>query len=1001
MTAYTTHTAALRLCGFSAKSAGCWTASLAALAITGVLSAQTPTPTTKEAEAPVVLDQFVVQGFRQSLAASLEAKRAAGANIDVITAEDVGKFPDTNLAESLSHIPGVTIDRLFGDGERVSILGTDPNLNRTLLNGQPIATADWYILDTPSRQFNYVLLAPEVIGRAEVYRTWQPHLLEGSIGGTIIVHTLSPMQGRAFTGAASITENYNRLSKKYEPSFSATVSWHNSDKTLGVLFGALDQKEFLRRDGVEALGVLGNYTDASGVVGQNTFTDKSYPQVGTATQVGIGPNKGFAMDEVINTAEFEQLRHRQGANGAVEYQPFQSLKLELTGFYVRQKMDNTNTSLYPMYMVGTPVTNPTFANGVLTSGTYSGNQLEFDLFARKAEIKTQDYNLKATFSADDLKIIGQAGYTRATGGTKMQAYRGANVFDTYSISEGSHSASFSALTGPTYTTTGDVKPDGTASSNAGWGGLVEEPQVDQEKWIQADIEVPVKNMGGIKKLLAGFRSSVHDTSESSAHQVAFNGPNERNYLALFRAAPGNFLSGLKGITTTMASHPVGNFSAIFNQTANTQASAADVATGFWPGLVAGQTLADYSKGHPYAVVNNWLALPTDSAVVGPTFRGQETINAAYLEAEFGAGAVSGNFGVRFVETTTSGSSISVGRISGSPYANALPGGQPLTAASLGQYGAPGYQPIPVPTAGQTQAQANMAAWTKEQYDATEVPITSNVNNTYNNILPALNVAYDVARNQVARFAVAEVISRPNLLQEFDYTTLYPINTPGDIGGNGVGGTKNLDPYKSTNIDLDYEYYFAKNSYVSVDLFYKNIQNYIVNQTTPEIHANTTTWEDQWFYVTRPQNGGKATSKGFALSYQHELPSGLGIQANYTRLWAEGAKGPLPFASKNQINIGPYFENKYGLLRLTYSWRDDFATGSFNGASTVFTRPYTALDANASFNLGHGVSLVVSARNLLNETYQQYFTNPIAGGKELFADAYKVGTTYSAGVHVRF
>jgi iron complex outermembrane receptor protein len=971
----------------------------AALAFAGLASAQTPMAKPVAPDSPVEMEKFVVQGYRASLEASLEAKRAAGANVDVITAQDVGKFPDTNLAESLSHIPGVTIDRLFGDGERVSILGTDPNLNRTLLNGQPIATADWYILDTPSRQFNYVLLAPEVIGRAEVYRTWEPRLLEGSIGGTIIVSTTSPLAGKKQAIALSVTDTYNGLSKKYEPSFSGTFSWHSDDKTLGVLVGALDQKEFIRRDGVEALGVLGNYSDASGTVVQNNFSDPSYPQIGVATQTAAsGANKGFVVDEVINTALFEQLRHRRGANAAVEFRPSSNLAIDVTGLYVDQKMDNTNTSFYPMYMTGSAVTNPKFANGILTSGTFSGNQVEVDLFARKARIKTQVYDTKITFTEEGLKLTGDVGYTRATGGTQMQAYRGANIFDTYSIAEDANSASFSATTGPKYSTTGDVTLD--ASNNSGWGGLVEEPQVDQEKWIQMDFEVPLAN-SAFKKLRAGFRSSIHNTSESSAHQVALFGPGERNYLNLFQAAPGNYLSGISGATPTMATHPVGNFGAIFNQTANTPASAADVAAGYWPGLVVGQTLAQYSVGHPYAVINNWLAIPTDSATVGPTFDAQESINAAFVQADFSAGRLTGNIGVRFVETTTSGSSINVGRISGSPYSGALPGGEPLTAASLGQYGAPGYQPFPTPAPGQTQTQANMAAWTQAQYDATEVPIRRSVDNNYHNILPALNLAYEVDRDKVARFAVAQVISRPNLLQEFGYTTLYPINTPGDIGGNGVGGTTGLNPYKSVNLDLDFEHYFAKNSYFAVDLFYKDIENYIVNVTSPEIHANTTTWQDQYFYVTRPQNGGKATSKGIALSYQHVFANGFGLQANYTRLSAEGARGPLPFSSKNQINIGPYFENQFGLLRLNYSWRDDYATGSFNGSSTVFTRPYTQLDANAAFNIGRNFSVVLTARNLLNETYRQYYSNPIAGGSQLFANAYKVGRSYSAGIQAKF
>ncbi|HEY4301723.1 MAG TPA: TonB-dependent receptor, partial [Candidatus Didemnitutus sp.] len=536
-------------------------------------------------------------------------------------------------------------------------------------------------------------------------------------------------------------------------------------------------------------------------------------------------------------------------------------------------------------------------------------------------------------------------------------------------------------------------------SNNGWGGLVEEPERDEEKWAQVDFELPLKQ-GFLNKLLFGMRSSIHNTSQSSAHQVAFFGPGERNYLALLTPAPSNFLSGLPGITQTMATHPVGtNFAAIFNQVANTPASQTDLDSTYWPGVSVGQTLANYSQTHPYAVVNDWLAIPTDSATVGPTFDAEEDINAMYVQAQFSDGKLSGNFGVRLVQTTTTGTSLNVGRISDSPYAGALPGGAPLTAASLGQYGAPGYQPIPTPAAGQTQAQANMAAWTQAQYDATEVPVTASVNNTYVSVLPALNLAYDAGRDQVIRFAISEVMARPNLLQEFGYTTLYPINTPGDIGGNGVGGTTGLDPYKAINADLAYDWYFAKNSYVSVDLFYKDIENYIINETQPEVHANTTTWEDQYFYVTRPQNGGKATSKGIALSYQQEFASGFGLQANFTHLNASGQTGTLPFASKNQINIGPYFENHFGLFRLTYTWRDDFATGSFNGSSTVFTRPLTEIDANAQISITKNLSLVLTARNLTNETYQQYFTVP--NGAKLFADAYKEGRVYTAGIHFSY
>ena len=964
---------------------------LAAFAVSGFAAyAQTATSSsttagdttsTPEAESALKLETYNVNGYQRSLGESLDAKRASADNIDVITAEDVGKFPDTNLAEALSHIPGVTVDRLFGEGERVSILGTDPNLNRTLFNGEPIASADWYILDTPSRQFNYLLIAPEVIGQAEVYRTWEARLLEGSIGGTIIVNTLDPLKGKELAIAGSAGETYFDRDGKYKPSFSTEINWHNPEKTLGILVGGEFEQEFIRRDGVEALGVVGNYTNSAGIVVQNTYAPATnLPQAGTATQPATGPGN-FASDEVINTALFEQTRTRQGGNATIDWKPSGNFDVNFTALYVDESLDNTNTSLYPVYFSGGAASNFNISNGVLTSATFgqgSGISDEYDIFARKADIKTQDYDLKLTLKGDDFKVIGNAGYTRATGGTKVQGYRGANISDPVTIGEGPSFANYALTTGPTYTTTGDVVLSG---GNAGYGGLVEEPEVDQEKWAQMDFEVPIHN-GFLKKLLMGFRTSTHDQSESSYHQVMFNGPGERDYLALFQPAPSNYLAGLNQITTSMKTHPVAtlsNLNAIINQAGSIPASAFDVGEGLWPGLQVGETLEQYSKTHPTDALNVFLGLPTDSATVGPTFTAREVVNAVYFETDFSEDRLSGNFGVRIVQTNTTGTSVNVAGLNG----------QPLTSASLQQLGKPGYEPL-----------ANAPTWTAANFAAEEVPIKATVNTSYDNVLPAMNVAYDVAPNMVARGAISEVISRPNLLQEFGYTTLYPLNSSGDIGGNGVGGTPGLNPYKSTNYDADFEWYFAKNSYVSVDLFYKDISNYIINVTAPEIHGNTTTFVDQYFYVTRPQNGGQATSKGVALSYQQTFDSGFGLQANYTALWADGKSGPLPYASKNQINIGPYFEDKYGLVRLTYSWRDDYATGSFNGSSTVFTRPYTELDANVQINITRNLSLELAARNITDETYQQYFTLPNGGGK-LFADAYKVGPSYTAAAHFQF
>ena len=115
--------------------------------------------------------EIVVTGIRKSLTDSIRTKRKANSIVDVVTAEDVGKFPDNNVAESLSRLPGVTVDHQFGEGEQLSIAGVEPALNRLTIDGHSVASADWggNPSDRSSRTFNYSLLSPTIISPAIVY----------------------------------------------------------------------------------------------------------------------------------------------------------------------------------------------------------------------------------------------------------------------------------------------------------------------------------------------------------------------------------------------------------------------------------------------------------------------------------------------------------------------------------------------------------------------------------------------------------------------------------------------------------------------------------------------------------------------------------------------------------------------------------------------------------------------------------------------------------------
>ena len=147
--------------------------------------------------------------------------------VDALTAEDVGKFPDKNLAEALQRVPGIVINREFGEGERINLRGTGSNLTRTLLNGHALATADWFILDqlNSTRSFNYLMLPAEVIGQVAVYKSPQADFEEGGIGGTIDVGTRNPLDLKPMATYLSAQGAYTELSDEFDPQVSGLFSW--------------------------------------------------------------------------------------------------------------------------------------------------------------------------------------------------------------------------------------------------------------------------------------------------------------------------------------------------------------------------------------------------------------------------------------------------------------------------------------------------------------------------------------------------------------------------------------------------------------------------------------------------------------------------------------------------------------------------------------------------------------------------------------------------------
>src|SRR5579872_4929908 len=468
-------------------------------------------------------DQIIITGIRASIQASLNAKRNNDMVSEVVTAQDIGKFPDKNVADSLGRLTGVNVVTGsaaaggFGENSSVSIRGTDPTLNLTLLDGHSIATGDWFVLDQTSggRSFDFSLLPSEIVGELEVFKSSEADLPEGGIGGTIDLHSRLPLDLPSGTFSLTAQANYNDLAGKWEPQVSGLFSWKNGDHTFGILAAGFYQKRDFRRDGQEFLG----YT--------------SYANFGGSGQTAIAPN-------LIGNAYFRQQRVRKGGTLAIQWKPDDTFELSLNGIYTRMDANNINTNSMAWISKtagtnstpGSPLdalTNYVISNGVVTSATWANTsadgtpvdgKVQDDIF-RQALSSTWVVNLDAKWRPTDaLTVSGEVGYTKGKGETS----------DTYAWETYWHTGVSYTINGKTASVQYPGLPSDPTSPaylnnyySWSWGGHITSP--DKETYAKADVEYAIGN-GWLKSIKAGARYTDH---EHSLDYIAYSWPGNGVY----------------------------------------------------------------------------------------------------------------------------------------------------------------------------------------------------------------------------------------------------------------------------------------------------------------------------------------------------------------------------------------------------------------------------------------------------------------------------------------
>jgi TonB-dependent receptor len=360
-------------------------------------------------------DEIVVTGFRQSLQAALNLKRESVSAVDAIVAEDIAKFPDQNLAESLQRIPGISIQRDAGEGRAITVRGLSSQFTRVRVNGmETVATSTDGASANRDRAFDFNVFASELFSSLVVHKTAKASLDEGSLGAVVDLNTGNPLAGKAgLRGALSVLGSYNTLSKDLGPRLAGLLSWRNDAGTFGASVSAAYSKTNTLELGNNSVRWAQARFDS--VDGVPCFYNTSSPPP-AVVYTTARPNSGGTYREstACNAAtlafhpriprygEVAHRRERLGLTGSVQFEPTDSTKISVDALYSKFKEDREEKwgeVLLRSNERSIDVVNPVYdANGNMIKATLNDVYVRTEHYLRKSS--TEFYQIGATWDQD-------------------------------------------------------------------------------------------------------------------------------------------------------------------------------------------------------------------------------------------------------------------------------------------------------------------------------------------------------------------------------------------------------------------------------------------------------------------------------------------------------------------------------------------------------------------------------------------------------------------------
>lgn len=882
-------------------------------------------------------EEIVVTGFRGSLAASIDIKRDATTIVDSISAEDIGDFPDLNLAESLQRVPGVQIDRDGGEGRSINVRGLSADFVRVQLNGmEALATTGGRDgRANRNRQFDFSVFASELFNNVTVSKSQEAAADEGSLGATVGLRTARPFDFDGFEMAFGGQASHNDLSEETDPRATFLISnrWMNGD--LGALFSVA----YANRNTFEEGSSSGRFRVPAddGCVAPYVNLTRCYQSVGTITDADGNVLAGAAAATAAANASHPRIprygrigydRERLGATLSLQWDPSNSTRVSLDTLYAQFNQERTEEFLEVISFA-----RETGAQGLrsvdLVSGVIDDNRNLVSATFNDVDIRAEQRIdlLETEFIQSSLEIEHEfndrfsmrflGGLSRAMGRNPQQTTLS---FERYDVDGYSYDYSDPNL--PQFTYGFDVTDpaswvysSSTALGDASLIRLRPNKTLNTYETLRVDFDYEINDtftlrFGGSTKEF-GFdvqewRRATEALPASVLTQLALNGYTIADYSTTISG----FGSGMDlpaGTPTTWVVPDLNALNGIIDFDCNCVNAYGDFRLAAFPG----ETRSAYERSNGVFAQLDW-----NTELVGMPFRG--------------------NVGVRYVETQLT----STGILSGTP----------LT-----------------------------------------------VEHSYEDTLPSLNMVLEPMDNLLVRFAAAEVMARPSL----DALTPGGSVDASPPGLSLNTGNPFLDPIRSQNFDLSIEYYPYDEALFSIAFFSKEIDTFVQRLRRDVPYSDTgfpldllppgVTGADI-FQVTSWVNTPGGDLTGYEITLQTPfsfLPApfnDFGGVFNYTSIDSEFEyiTNPTTGATVVESLVGQsptsysatlYYERGPFEARVSGTYRDEYLTlvPAQNGNDVEGKAEQLNVDLSASYDLNDHMTFTFEALNLTDQYDERWIS----------------------------